>query len=287
MPSHSKTLEYLLRIAAFSVLFGRGLQHIIYDVPYRVLVWDESLWQGLFQTMDWNWSSFVTSPTVDKAIVTTGAVVGIFLILTSLVAAFNYKKAKLALVLSSSYLVFISILYTADKFFIPAQFIEYSTQMFTPFFLVLFWKFGEKQRLVFWMRVAVALTFIGHGSYALGIYPTPGPFIDMVIAIMNCDEPTAIVFLKIMGSLDFVAAILLFIPYADKWALGFCCTWGALTTMARISEGNVFGITHTLVSLGHEFIIRLPHFFIPLFLLVSVQKKTFNFLKVFYLKYKF
>jgi len=287
MIAHSKLLEYILRIAAFGVLLGRGLQHIVYDVPYRVILWEESLWAGLFKTMNWNWGSFVTSLSVDRMIHTTALVVGVFLILSSLVALLNVKKAKPLLVLSSVYLVFLSLLYTADKFFIPAQFIEYSAQMFTPLLLVFFWKYGEQDKLILWMRVALALTFFGHGAYALGLYPTPGNFIDMVIAIMNCDETTALIFLKIMGSLDFVAGILLFVPYADRWALSFCCMWGALTTLARISEESVFGISHTLISSGHEFIIRLPHFFIPLFLLVSVQKKTFNIMKVYFLKYKF
>lgn len=287
MPSHSKLLEYILRLAAFGVLMGRGLQHIVYDVPYRVLLWEESLWSDLFRMMNWSWTSFATNLTVDKMIHTTGFAVGVLLILTSLIALLNLKRARLMLTISSSYLVALSLLYTADKFFIPAQFIEYSAQMFAPLALVLYWRNELDDKLIFWMRIAVALTFFGHGSYALGLYPTPGNFIDMVITIMNCNESTAIIFLKIMGSLDFVAGVLLFVPTVDKWALNFCFTWGLLTTFARISEESVFGVSHIIASSGHEFIVRFPHFLIPLFLLISVQKKTFNIMKVSFLKYKF
>lgn len=272
-------LELILRLSTFFVLFGRGLQHIFYDVPFRTILWSESLFAPLFKFFNWSWNDYVTSPVTDRLINSFSILIGVFLIISSVIAIFNLKKARIALILSGFYLIILSLLYMATKFFIPAQFIEYSAQMFSPFALVLLWRSGNSEKLVLFTRIAVALTFIGHGSYALGIFPVPGNFIDMVINILGCSEEFAKIFLKVMGSLDFLAAALLFIPLLDQWALNFCCMWGVLTSFARIGEESVFGLTHTLLTLGHEFIMRGPHFLLPLFLIYSAQKKAFNFLK--------
>ncbi|WP_372654831.1 hypothetical protein [Halobacteriovorax sp.] len=276
---HERVLELILRFSTCFVLFGRGLQHLFYDAPYRIVLWNESLLAPVFNLFGWSWTDYVTSPLTDRYINYSVILVGVFLIVASLIAVFNYKKGEKLLLLSGLYLIVLSLLYMATKYFVPAQFIEYSSQMFSPFALILFWKKAQSDRLVLFIRVAVALTFIGHGSYALGIFPVPGNFIDMVINILGCTESTALIFLKIMGSLDFIAAALLFIPILDHWALTFCCAWGLLTSVARVGEESVFGFSHTLSSLGHEFIMRGPHFLLPLFLIYSAQKKAFNFLK--------
>lgn len=276
---HDKVLELILRLSAFFVLFGRGVQHLFYDAPYRIVLWNESLLTPVFNLFGWSWNEYVTSSLTDRLINYGVIAVGVLLIIASIVVAFNYKKGKILLYISGHYLIILSLLYMASKYFVPAQFIEYSAQMLSPFALIMFWNKCQPDRLILFIRIAVALTFIGHGSYALGFFPVPGNFIDMVINILGCTENTALVFLKIMGSLDFLAAILLFIPILDHWALTFCCAWGLMTSFARVGEDSVFGIVHTLSTLGHEFIMRGPHFLLPLFLIYSAQKKAFNLLK--------
>ncbi|PIK13742.1 hypothetical protein [Halobacteriovorax sp. JY17] len=276
---HERVLEFIIRLSTFTVLFGRGIQHLFYDAPYRIILWNEGLLSPIFNLFGWSWTDYVTSPVTDRLINLSVIFVGVILLLTSLVVVFNYRKGEKLLYLSGAYLVVLSGLYMSSKFFIPAQFIEYSAQMFSPFALILFWKKGESDKLILFIRIAVALTFIGHGSYALGIFPVPGNFIDMVINIIGCSESSARILLQVMGGLDFLAAILIFLPLVDQWALGFCCMWGALTSFARIGEESVFGLSHTLLTLGHEFIMRGPHFLLPLFLIYSAQKKAFNFLK--------
>ena len=276
---HESTLELILKLSTFFVLLGRGIQHLFFDAPYRILLWNEGLLSPIFNLFGWSWAEYVTSPLTDRMINLSITSMGVVLLVTSLVVIFNFKRGRNLIFLSGVYLIFLSALYMMSKYFIPAQFIEYSAQMFSPFALLLFWKRGESDKLILLTRVAVALTFIGHGSYALGIFPVPGNFIDMVISILGCSESTARLFLMLMGSLDFLAAILLFIPLLDQWALSFCCMWGVLTSFARIGEESVFGFSHTLMTLGHEFIMRAPHFLLPLFLIYSAQKKAFNFLK--------
>ncbi|ATH07291.1 hypothetical protein BIY24_04870 [Halobacteriovorax marinus] len=276
-------LETLLRFSAFFVLIGRGIQHLFFDVPIRILLWNESLLSPLFNLFGWSWRSYVTSPLTDFLINLFVILIGCFLCICSLFAIFNLRKGEKLLLLSGVYLVFLSAIYMSAKFFIPAQFIEYSAQMFSPFALFLYWRRGESERLILFIRIAVALTFIGHGAYALGIFPVPGNFIDMVINILGCDESFARNFLKVMGSLDFLAAILLFIPMLSHWALGFCAMWGVLTSLARVSEDSVFGVSHILSSMGHEFIMRGPHFILPVVLIYCAHKKSLQRVKAFHI----
>ena len=61
------------------------------------------------------------------------------------------------------------------------------------------------------MKVAIAVTFISHGLYALNYYPRPGHFTEMVMDILGVKEATAILFLNVAGILDFVIAVGIFI----------------------------------------------------------------------------
>ena len=86
-----------------------------------------------------------------------------------------------------------------------------------------------------WLRIVIAMTFISHGLYAIGYYPLPGVFIEMTTAILGVSEETAIVFLKVMGVLDFVASVFILLPYPKLIKLGlfYCIVWGILTALAR------------------------------------------------------
>ena len=265
-------LELVLKLSAFGVLFARGIQHIFFDVPFRAILWSEEFLGPFFGLFNWNWQAYVTSKSVDSLINNSMIAVGLVLVACSIVALTSFKRGSIVLLLSSAYLLGLSFLYFMEKFFIIAQFIEYSAQVISPFAIYYFWKNKNREKLNLIIRVAIALTFIGHGSYAVGIFPTPGNFIDMVISILNCNEQTARHFLLLMGSLDFVAAIVLFIPAIKDWAFVFCFSWGILTTLARVMESNFFGMSHVLLNSGHELIMRLPHFLLPLYLILDKRK---------------
>lgn len=272
MVENNSRLEYVLKFSAFTVLLARGLQHIFFDVPYRVILWNEELLAGIFSSLNLNWQSYVSSMAVDKAINSSMAFVGLLLLACSAVVLFSYKRASKTLLMSSIYLLGLSFLYFLEKFFVIAQLIEYSAQVISPFALCYFWKNGNTDKLNLIIRIAISLTFIGHGMYAVGIFPTPGNFVDMVISILDCNEQTARHFLLLMGSLDFVAAVVIFVPAVKDWAFAFCLMWGSFTTLARVMESNFFGMSHVLLNSGHEFLMRVPHFLLPLYLILDRRK---------------
>ena len=129
------------------------------------------------------------------------------------------------------------------------------------------------------INVAIATTFVGHGVYALNLLEIPGDFVQMVMNVFNVTEDSARSMLKVIGVLDFLAALLLFLPQRKiaSVAIYYCIIWGLLTAFARLA-GHYhaeFGI-HTLDEYWHETIIRLPNGLVPLWLLLahSQQKAT-------------
>ncbi|CAM1345676.1 DoxX-like family protein [Tenacibaculum amylolyticum] len=268
----------LLRITVFLIFIGRAWQHLFWDAPYRSFFWDEALLQpiveGWFHT---SWTSYVTSPKTDAFI--QGVIIGngVLYLLAAIITLFINEKNKWLLktpiYLGGVSLIFLAFLLTKEKFYHVAQFFEHSIQFGTPFvFLYSLRENFSKQRLVLVLKILIAITFFSHGLYAFGAYPVPGKFVDMVIGILGCTESFAITFLYIAGILDFILAILLFVPRADRYALIYAIIWGLLTALARIFAN--FYIDFPLQSLHqylYEVIYRLPHGLVPLVVLLKMK----------------
>ena len=58
-------------------------------------------------------------------------------------------------------------------------------------------KTGEAETVLY-LKIAIALTFSAHGLYAIGYYPQPGVFVDMLINILHFSETTAKDFLFVL-----------------------------------------------------------------------------------------
>lgn len=274
-----KRLFLILQIAVVCLFLGRAWQHLFWDAPYRTLLWDEqwmkSIVQGLLQ-MDWQ--TYVRSPQVDQAIQNTIRITGVFYLLCAVAAiAINQLKkwAYRVLYLGSFSLVFLAFLESKEHFFYLGQFLEYTLQFACPVFLVLFHrKQTISHRLLFWMKIAMSITFIAHGLFAIGYYPTPGYFVEMVMNIMGVGQETGVVILKIAAILDFIAGIIIFLP--GKMALpGFIymVIWGFGTTIARI-----WGYFHPEIFMQvlhqwvYQSLYRVPHFMVPLLALLYFWK---------------
>ena len=190
--------------------------------------------------------------------------IGGFYLLCSLAAILlSPKRAWLGTILlgGSLSLAILSFLYFRERSYQVGQFIEHSLQWSIPLFLIYFIRDGiNSQTIRNLLRAVIALTFIGHGLYAVGFYPVPGNFVDMTIACLGLNEPEALLFLKVAGYLDFVVAVGIFLPKADRYILIYATIWGGLTALARIYAN--FDATFPGESLSewlHETIFRLPH----------------------------
>ena len=234
-----------------------------------------------------NWTDYVTSPRTDTIIQTLIQCNGFLYLLagicTLLVTKFNKKLFKIPVFVGGISLVILSVLLAKEKFYHIAQFFEHSIQFGLPFvYLYTFSENFEKPKLYRILKILIAVTFFSHGLYAFGAYPVPGKFVDMVINIFGCSESFAISFLYVAGILDFILAVLLFIPKVDKYALIYAVVWGLLTAFARLVAN--FYWEFPLQSLHqnlYQVIYRLPHGLTPLIVLVGVnlfwRRKSFGY----------
>lgn len=276
-------LIFLLQLAAFSVFVGRAWQHIVWDAPFRTLLWDEGwmkpIVEGWFHTP---WQSYITSEKTDANIQMTIKSMGWFYLLCALMVLTIQLWRRLATIfmyLGSVSLIILAALYCKERFFSIGQFLEYALQFSSPLFLVFILKKETSARLLFFMKVAIAFTFICHGLYAVGYYPRPGYFIEMTMNILDIEETLAIKFLNFAGLMDFVIGVGIFLPFKwSKWFLCYTIFWGFSTTIARVWSYLEFEFfAETARQWVHESVYRIPHFIIPIVLLLSqimIDKKS-------------
>jgi len=257
---------------------GRGYQHLFWETPYYALLWDEHFMMPLLEAFGSQWESFLNNAWYQTAVEVYNILAGTILIATALLmTVFRISRP----VLITPPIIILTIFYFHYWYYhglMWADLLELSAQVIVPFAA---WRLLRDQvivlRLIPWLKVAIALTFIGHGSYAIGIMPVPGHFIDMLISIFSIEEEVAMKILFVAGILDFAAAAAIFFPYIRLYALWYMAIWGFMTALARI--GAHVEIDHIFVSLhrwAFEFLVRAPHFMIPLSLILWYRQKDNN-----------
>jgi len=268
---HSKTTLLLLKTSSFLVFTGRAYQHLFWDAPFRSFLWDEQLLkpivQGIFGI---EWSHYVTNLGMDTVIQSLIQLQGLIYLLAAIIVLLiqnNSKKwMRIVLYLGGFSLVFLSFLLFKEKSYQIPQFFEHSLQFGVVFMLLYYLKKPNYSKLLFYLKVLIALTFFSHGIYALGIfYPIPSNFITMILNIIPIKESNIVNLLFVMGVIDILIAVFIFIPKLAKWALFYAFIWGTVTALARIVSG-----LHYEVSLGilHQYlfetIYRIVHGLVPL-----------------------
>jgi hypothetical protein len=186
------------------------------------------------------------------------------------------KPAFVSIIIGVILLVILAFVTFKSKFFHVGEIFEFGIQIISPLILILIVQQKmEMSKILFFSKIAVAITFVGHGLYAFGFYPQPGNYIDMVITITGLSEDVTRSFLTAMGIIDFVVAIAIFRPFSiSKYALLYCAAWGLLTAFARVVAGfNADFMLQTLHQWGFETIFRLAHGLIPLWIFLMERKR--------------
>ncbi|WP_108803687.1 DoxX-like family protein [Aquimarina sp. Aq107] len=275
----SNRIELLLKISVFLIFLGRSLQHLFWDAPYRTFFWDESILQpvveGVFNTP---WQEYATNHKTDSAIQNGIKINGLLYLIGAisslLIKKINMKWFRIPIIFGGISLLLLTLLITKEKFYHFAQFFEHSIQFGLPF--VLLYYYSKKKntiRLILIFNILIALTFFSHGLYAFGFYPVPGKFVDMVIQIFGFSEETAITFLYIAGILDFIIAILIFVPKLRFYALCYAFLWGLLTAFARITANFYWDFPIQSIHQNlHQVLYRIPHGFTPLLVILIIKK---------------
>jgi hypothetical protein len=278
----SKIFINILRITCFCIFAGRAWQHLVWDAPFRTLLWDQEWMQHIIESItSMTWEEYTTSPLVDTYIQGAIKATGWFYAVCAMLSLFisrNMKRTGYVLIGGALSLSFLAFLDYKEKFYEAGMLLEHLVQVSAPLFLfaALFTKVQAKKLMVY-AKAALALTFIGHGLYAWGYYPQPGPFIDMLINIMHFSESTARIILQVAAILDFAVAILIFIPRAARPALLYCIAWGGLTATARIASGfDSNFIAQSLNQYTFEVMFRLSHALVPMWVFYTEGKRVWQ-----------
>ncbi len=280
--------QQFLKYCVFLIFIGRAWQHLFWDAPYRSFFWDESFLKPFIEgVFNIPWKDYVTNLQNDRyiqnGIKINGVIYAIAAVSSLLVTAKTIKWLRFPILLGGLSLIILTLLLTKEKFYHTAQFFEHSIQFGVPFILVQsYYANITMDKIILLFKLLIASTFFSHGLYAFGFYPVPGKFIDMVIHIFGCNEATAVSFLYIAGILDFIIAVLIFIPKIQKPALWYAAIWGILTALARVTANFYWEFPfQSLHQNLYQTLLRLPHGFIPL-LVIYIQslnnssKKTYD-----------
>ncbi|WP_299365775.1 hypothetical protein [Winogradskyella sp.] len=270
----------IILISCALVLFGRFYQFYFFGSPYRAFLWDESLLTPIVLYFYDSWNAYATDPTINYRIELLTKIVAVIFLITSFIALFWFKVSSMIIKKSLIWISFVFLIFMALSMFKEKNYswlpvFELSIQL-SPIVLLAFWKNIEKLSISFltnFLKIAIALTFIPHGLFAMGILPVPGHFIDMTISILKISEDEARIFLWVVGFIDVLGSILIFIPHRMvKFILYYFAFWGFVTAFARVYVGfipELAGMTlHNSLFLT---IYRLPHGLIPLATLYLIR----------------
>ncbi len=266
--------KYIAYISVL-ILLAKAYQYFWWDAPLRIIIWDEDMMSTIVQSlMNYSWEEFVTDLSINTWIRNYSLFVsGIFLL--GVLSCFFLAKLStkiwltIPIGLSSLVLLFHSILSMKAHFNQLSQVFEMSIQIGVPIVLILIVssKLRTNSKIITILKVLTAITFAAHGLYAIGYYPVPGHFIDMIILSLGVTEEIAKNILLVVGVLDISLLVILFIPATTSYGLIYAAIWGLLTAFAR--TWAAFDIDFPLETLHqslYKTIVRLPNGLIPLLL---------------------
>ncbi len=267
--------EWIFKGLKWSMLLVLGSQawiHFSGHTVYSSILWDE---EGIAWVAS-DWDTFVNQIFNDRLLDIISYSIGLYFMIV-MVQTLRLNKEKEVrnfnqlCFLTTLILALIAFLGARDKFMEWAQFFELSIQFLTPIILAVYLFGKKKQHLILLMKVAIALTFACHGLYALGIFPLPVHFMEMTMGILPLDDTNARLFLKMAGIMDWIVAIMIFIPNRNivQSALIYMILWGSITALARMTYAllNYGSITDIIQSIPNT-LIRVPHALIPFVLLL-------------------
>jgi hypothetical protein len=275
-----RPLVNILRLGAFLCFAGWSWVHYYWEAPYGVLVWNDATYD-LALRFGVDWDQFVGTGASDGWVQTWLArIVWLYLICMVLTLTVRERSwfQMAGLVGGTGLLTVLSYAkYASAQRQLP-MFVEHGGQMLMPLLLVMSLALGARHRVtVITAMIAVVMTFAGHGSYALGLWPTPSSFYAMTSVILRADYDVATVFLRTVGVLDFIVCAGIFIPSARRTCAAYAVVWGFLTAIAR----PVAGMSWSLYYWGadqyvHEAVLRSPHWIIPLYLFVLYHWSSYQ-----------
>ncbi len=266
-----RSVRILLGLALAALCLGRGFEHWgSAKTLYLSFLQDEALLASwLPSLLGSSWEDYVNSETLERFGRSVSWLGGAWLIATAL--ALPWRRVSQPLILGSVGILTIAAILVARQRFPLPELLEAGIQIGLPlsYWLHLRGHDAFAKRL---SLASVAACFAGHGLYAVGLYPVPGHFIDYMIDFLGASQTQALSALFVVGTLDLLAAVALFLPSLRRPALIYCAAWGLLTALARLSPAIwPLWMPENLPILLPMTLWRLAHALFPLALLFIVR----------------
>lgn len=273
----------ILKLSVFLIFIGRAYQFMFFGAPFRAILWDESFMSPIVENLtNYNWFEYATSLEVNYWIEFFSKLCG-FLFLVGAITALFWEKInairlkKTIIYIGIGILFFLALCIAKDKNYDVLQIFELFIQISIPIALLIVKKVEDVNiiKIKNILKLALSVTFIAHGLFALGIIYYPANFVDMTIGILGVTESQAKVFLTVAGLLDVIIAVLIYFPKTTKIALYYALIWGLLTALARVIFG--FNKTFMLDSIHDSLygtLFRLPHGLVAGIILLIILKNS-------------
>lgn len=286
---NKQTINHLLRISAVLMFFGRAWEHFRWLGPYRDVFYNP---QGSILKL----ITFFSGETVveiynnhfyEHLVINFSKGLGVIFLLCGIVILFYNKLHPFKLIISVGLFGLILNFYglfMGKHFEMLGMFFEHAAQFTIPILFLSTWK-EITDKTIYLAQTAISITFISHGLFAVGYYPQPGHFADMLIVSFGIEENLARLLLVIVGVLDFVFGLALLIHYKKidsklkllffNGCIWYGVIWGFLTAAARIYAPFSLELFWSNITQDlFQFLVRIPHFTIPLFIYYAINLKT-------------
>jgi hypothetical protein len=274
-------IALILRITCFLIFGGRAFEHLFWNVPYREFFWSQKL-MGDFvgSVLGMSWNQYMTSGVVDFNIQLLIKGIGVIFAIAAFCSLIYTQKNKVFAIGILLGVVFMLPLlwlhFFGDPYNTPL-FFEFTAQFCSPLFLLYLIRYPQKNIPVVGVKIAIALTFIAHGLYAMNVFPLPQKFIRMMIVGFGTTNILAKDILFYLGMADLIVAVGIFFPKAIKWCAFYAFVWGFFTAFARLYTYVVpYDFWRSFSQSITGFLVRTPHYSLPLiiFLIVITLEKA-------------
>jgi len=248
---------------------ARGWLTFRWDSPIRGLFWKEKWLTPVVEFFGTTWEDYAAQS--DGAISMGLKVVGIVLMLSAVLPwmlTVRWRKvAAAAMVPAIVLLVIDAFAHAAETDFELGMILEHGLQWGAPLVLLTYlYRGGLKSKWRVLVGVLAGATFVGHGLYAMGFHAVPWLYQSMVEEMMGFGSAGVLLFLKIVGWLDFAAVAALAVPKFRRLGLAYMVAWALATALAR-------PLSHDALDPWiAEFLVRIPHWLLPLAVLFGVKK---------------
>jgi hypothetical protein len=280
---------HLICLSAIASIFFRGVLGLFYPMSLNSLVWDETLIAPIASFLGVSFNQVISLP-VTEILSYAGSVFACIMVLVGIstgLSIYNNVYRKLydcsgpaiippnknfetLLLVSSALIFFVCVLKVVGRGFNPLILVEWACQIGSCLVLICLIRKQSISKSLRLAEICVALTFIGHGLFALGWpYAVPSHFIDMFVSFVGTTESLSRQILLVIGLLDVLVGLSLFFKIRSTAILSWAIVWGGVTALARTAtmvmpnslENNLYWLTESAV--------RLPHMLLPLAVLVG------------------